>query len=323
MTDKLTKQLFLLLAAGLPLASYASPPETGPQPIPLYGENTPAESNGMSREGVTLTADILTGAADADYFLLKPDPDKTSGMAVVICPGGGYGCTCYGYEGLGPAEWLREQGILAVVLRYRVPNGHGSIPLADAEQALRTVRSHAAEWGVNPSRIGVMGFSAGGHLAATASTLFTGLSRRTRSPADRASADPAGNTAHRSRYATRFYNPVLPGHHDGSPMDTRRFPKKPARSESLRIGNRTVQRGKAGNGRNAAGLYRSEQRGQIGLAGKQRSLLRSIAQTPYTCRIAHISGRPARFRVENGFSLPRRNGCVAGPLAARNQCRKI
>ena len=172
MTDKLTKQLFLLLAAGLPLASHASPPETGPQPIPLYGENTPAESNGMSREGVTLTADILTGAADADYFLLKPDPDKTSGMAVVICPGGGYGCTCYGYEGLGPAEWLREQGILAVVLRYRVPNGHGSIPLADAEQALRTVRSHAAEWGVNPSRIGVMGFSAGGHLAASALTLF-------------------------------------------------------------------------------------------------------------------------------------------------------
>lgn len=85
MTDKLTKQLFLLLAAGLPLASHASPPETGPQPIPLYGENTPAESNGMSREGVTLTADILTGAADADYFLLRPDPDKTSGMAVVIC----------------------------------------------------------------------------------------------------------------------------------------------------------------------------------------------------------------------------------------------
>ena len=173
MTDKLTKQLFLLLAAGLPLASHASPPETGPQPIPLYGENTPAESNGMSREGVTLTADILTGAADADYFLLKPDPDKTTGMAVVICPGGGYGCTCYGYEGLGPAEWLREQGILAVVLRYRVPNGHGSIPLADAEQALRTVRSHATEWGVDPSRIGVMGFSAGGHLAATASTLLT------------------------------------------------------------------------------------------------------------------------------------------------------
>ena len=127
----------------------------------------------MSREGVTLTADILTGAADADYFLLKPDPDKTTGMAVVICPGGGYGCTCYGYEGLGPAEWLREQGILAVVLRYRVPNGHGSIPLADAEQALRTVRSHATEWGVDPSRIGVMGFSAGGHLAATASTLLT------------------------------------------------------------------------------------------------------------------------------------------------------
>lgn len=59
------------------------------------------------------------------------------------------------------------------MLRYRVPNGHGSIPLADAEQALRTVRSHATEWGVDPSRIGVMGFSAGGHLAATASTLLT------------------------------------------------------------------------------------------------------------------------------------------------------
>jgi len=298
MTDKLTKQLFLLLAAGLPLASHASPPETGPQPIPLYGENTPAESNGMSREGVTLTADILTGAADADYFLLKPDPDKTSGMAVVICPGGGYGCTCYGYEGLGRvASRTRYFGGSAALPRTERPrldsSGRcGTGPADGAQSCCRMGRQS-----VTHRRHGLFG---------------RGTPRRNRI-----------DTAHRSRYATRFYNPVLPGHHDGSPMDTRRFPKKPARSESLRIGNRTVQRGKAGNGRNAAGLYRSEQRGQIGLAGKQRSLLRSIAQTPYTCRIAHISGRPARFRVENGFSLPRRNGCVAGPLAARNQCRKI
>ena len=84
-------------------------------------------------------------------------------------------------------------------------------------------------------------------------------------------------------------------------MDTRRFPKKPARSESLRIGNRTVQRGKAGNGRNAAGLYRSEQRGQIGLAGKQRSLLRSIAQTPYTAELHIFPEGPHGFGLKTDF----------------------
>ena len=77
-----------------------------------------------------------------------------------------------GPEGHGIARWLNQHGIVGVVLEYRLPAGRSRVPLLDAQQALRTVRHRAREWGVNPSRVGIMGFSAGGHLAATASTRF-------------------------------------------------------------------------------------------------------------------------------------------------------
>ncbi len=75
------------------------------------------------------------------------------------------------------AEWFASQGITAVVLKYRLPNRHSEIPLTDARQAMRTIRSHATEWGVDPGRVGVIGFSAGGHLASTLLTHFDEGSR--------------------------------------------------------------------------------------------------------------------------------------------------
>ena len=102
------------------------------------------------------------------------DKTKASGAAVVICPGGGYGALAMDHEGLQIARWLNSMGIHAFVLKYRLgPRHQHPAMLDDVSQAFRLVRKRAAEWGVDSKRIGVWGFSAGGHLAATISTHFT------------------------------------------------------------------------------------------------------------------------------------------------------
>lgn len=102
----------------------------------------------------------------------KPAPEKATGTAMIICPGGGYGGLVTGAEGHGIAKWLDGYGIAGIVLEYRLPKGRAFVPLLDAQRAIRIARSHAAEWGLNPQRIGIIGFSAGGHLASTAATHF-------------------------------------------------------------------------------------------------------------------------------------------------------
>ncbi|RYU81590.1 alpha/beta hydrolase [Hymenobacter persicinus] len=109
--------------------------------------------------------------------VFRPAKDKANGTAVIVCPGGGYVRLSMDHEGTDVARRLTELGITAFVLKYRLPNDHSQVdkataPLQDAQQALRLVRQKAAEYGVNPARIGMMGFSAGGHLAATAGTHF-------------------------------------------------------------------------------------------------------------------------------------------------------
>jgi acetyl esterase/lipase len=101
-----------------------------------------------------------------------PPADKANGAAVIICPGGGYGGLAFDHEGRQVAEWLNSQGVAGFVVRYRVAPYRHPAPLQDAQRAVRTVRARAKEWGVDPSRIGVWGFSAGGHLASTAGTHF-------------------------------------------------------------------------------------------------------------------------------------------------------
>ena len=102
------------------------------------------------------------------YFPAK----KGNGTAVIVCPGGGYGVVCYGKEGIVIAKWLKTLGITAFVLKYRLPaEGYTHpIPLQDAQRAIRMVRSNARKYGIKPDRIGIMGFSAGGHLASTTGT---------------------------------------------------------------------------------------------------------------------------------------------------------
>jgi acetyl esterase/lipase len=116
------------------------------------------------------------GTTEADQPSLTfylADPVKANGTAVVVCPGGGYGMLAMDHEGKQVAQWLNGYGVSAFVLKYRLgPRYHHPAMMQDVQQAMRMVRSRATEFKVQPNRIGVWGFSAGGHLASTAATHF-------------------------------------------------------------------------------------------------------------------------------------------------------
>lgn len=113
-----------------------------------------------------------TGVTDPVLSLYRPDPATATGAACVVCPGGGYGGLAIDKEGHYVARWLAQRGVLGVVLPYRCGGGahRFPVPQQDAQRAIRLVRSRAADWGVATGRVGVMGFSAGGHLAAITAT---------------------------------------------------------------------------------------------------------------------------------------------------------
>ena len=120
-----------------------------------------------------------------------PSKEKASGTAVVVCPGGGYGFLAVDHEGRQPAEWLNKQGVAAFVLRYRIaPRYRHPAPLQDVQRALRLVRARAKDWDVDPQRIGIWGFSAGGHLASTAATHFDDGKKDAADPIDRQGCRP-------------------------------------------------------------------------------------------------------------------------------------
>src|SRR5262249_13269511 len=115
---------------------------------------------------------------------------RPNGTAIVICPGGGYGGLVTGAEGHGIAAWLSRHGVTGVVLEYRLPKGHPYVPLLDAQRALRTVRANAKAWGIDPEKVGIMGFSAGGHLASTAGTHFDDGDPKAADPVERNGCRP-------------------------------------------------------------------------------------------------------------------------------------
>ena len=138
-------------------------------------------------------APLAQGTSDSDkpqitIFLPKRQTTRT---AVVICPGGGYGMLATDHEGRQVAEWFNNLGVVGVMLEYRLgPKYHHPAELMDAQRALRYVRAHAAEMKVAPDRIGIIGFSAGGHLASTAATHFDGGDPGAADPIDRVSSRP-------------------------------------------------------------------------------------------------------------------------------------
>ena len=110
----------------------------------------------------------------AKVVVFLPDEKKATGRAVVCCPGGGYSHLAWEKEGTSWAPFFNGQGIALIVLKYRMPHGNHTIPAEDAEEAIKLVRKNAEEWHINPKDVGIMGFSAGGHLASTVATHATG-----------------------------------------------------------------------------------------------------------------------------------------------------
>jgi acetyl esterase/lipase len=119
--------------------------------------------------------DILRvkNVSDPNIAVFLPSKKLATGKAVIICPGGGYKHLAYDWEGTDVAKWLNSKGIAGIVLKYRLPDGTDSLwPLIDAKRAMRVVRHYAEGWSIDPSKIGIIGFSAGGHLASMMGTLF-------------------------------------------------------------------------------------------------------------------------------------------------------
>lgn len=110
----------------------------------------------------------------AKVRVFLPEAREATGRAVVICPGGGYSSLSMEKEGYDWGEFFQNQGIAAIVLKYRMPHGKPEVPITDAEQAMKLVRMNANSWKINRNDVGIMGFSAGGHLAATIATMSQG-----------------------------------------------------------------------------------------------------------------------------------------------------
>jgi acetyl esterase/lipase len=149
----------------------------GQEVIPLYKGTIPGSKSAPSdyKEESPVGGDKITRTAkvtEPSMIVYKPEKSKVTGAAVIICPGGGYGILAIDHEGFNVAKRFAELGVTAFVLKYRLPSDAIMIdksfgPLMDAEQAIYQVRKDASKWGVDPKRIGIMGFSAGGHLAST------------------------------------------------------------------------------------------------------------------------------------------------------------
>jgi acetyl esterase/lipase len=137
---------------------------------------------------VTESTRLITGVTNPTITIYRPPADKANRTAMLICPGGGYWDLYWQLEGEEVAAWLNSVGITGIILKYRVPRRPDEPkgeparrPLQDAQRAISLVRSRAGEWGIDPERIGTVGFSAGGHLAAATATSFE---KRTYAPID-------------------------------------------------------------------------------------------------------------------------------------------
>jgi acetyl esterase/lipase len=174
------------------------------EPIKLWPGKPPGDKVELPTEGDTSgpkggkVADkpvIRLGNVSEPSITFYPAPkEKNTGAAVLICPGGGYGILAYDLEGTEICEWFNSIGVNAVLVKYRVPKRPGTEkhapPLQDVQRAFGLVRSKASEWGIDPKRIGVLGFSAGGHLAAVASNNYEQRSYEKVDAADEQSCRP-------------------------------------------------------------------------------------------------------------------------------------
>jgi acetyl esterase/lipase len=164
-------------ATAQPPSRGAAPAAASPQEIALWENGAPGALGQADTDKPTLT--------------IYPAPRGNSGTAIIVAPGGGYGALATEHEGRQFAYWFNAMGVNAFVLKYRLgPRYHHPIELGDAQRAIRIVRARAKEFGVAPDRIGMIGFSAGGHLASTAATHFDAGKPDAADPIDRAGSRP-------------------------------------------------------------------------------------------------------------------------------------
>ena len=178
------KSLLVPLVSSLVLSSASL--AAALDPIPLWQDAVPGETGTFPPEqDMSKPTDKALGGrplirlgnvSSPTITVFSPPKDKNTGTAVVVCPGGGYSILALDLEGTEVCEWLNSIGVTGVLLKYRVPKRTDRLrheaPLQDAQRALGLVRQHAPEWGIDPARVGILGFSAGGHLAAVASTNY-------------------------------------------------------------------------------------------------------------------------------------------------------
>ncbi|HEY3857646.1 MAG TPA: alpha/beta hydrolase [Verrucomicrobiae bacterium] len=174
------------------------------EPMPLWPNGAPGEKGDIgpesdtSKPGQGLVAGKpvirLGNVSVPTITLYSAPPDKDTGAAVMVCPGGGYSILAYDLEGSEVCEWLNSIGVTGVLLKYRVPARKGQekfvAPLQDAQRALGLVRFHASEWHIDPKRLGILGFSAGGNLSAATSTQFEKRTYESVDAADQLSCRP-------------------------------------------------------------------------------------------------------------------------------------
>ena len=164
MMKRILTLALLLLAAGYAVA------QPKPIEIDLWPNGAPKE-NGLTGPEQPLENGRVANISRATLYIY-PAPTKNA-PAIISCPGGGYRRLAMNHEGHDMATWMNKQGITYAVLKYRMPNGDIAIPISDALQAIRTLRERADEWNIDPEKVGIMGASAGGNLAAQAATQFT------------------------------------------------------------------------------------------------------------------------------------------------------
>ncbi|MFI3319603.1 MAG: alpha/beta hydrolase [Rikenellaceae bacterium] len=139
--------------------------------IKLWDNTTAPHSNGATGEEIEVKPFKMRNVSEARLYIFKAERSKSTGQAVVICPGGGYWMLSMDQEGVEMAQWLAQNGITAAVLKYRDALGVKEVPFEDAVEALRVMRKRAGELNIEANKVGIVGSSAGGHLAASVSTL--------------------------------------------------------------------------------------------------------------------------------------------------------
>ena len=166
-----TLTLAIFTAATVSAQKTVDIPNNADKVVKVWDNSTAPHSNEESKDEDLDKNNFVGHTSQMALYIYKAAKKNNTRQCIVILPGGGYSRVCIGQEGFPIAEWLRDNGVTCIAVKYRLPNyGHKEVPLEDAQEALRYAREHAAELDIDPTKVGISGCSAGGHLAAYTST---------------------------------------------------------------------------------------------------------------------------------------------------------